>query len=48
MENSLTEREKEILELAGQNSDEKEIAEKLSISVHTVKSYLSKLRKSAK
>ena len=48
MENSLTEREKEILELLSQNADEREIAEKLSVSIHTIKAYLSKLRKTTK
>ena len=45
MENSLNEREKEILELVKQNLSIDEIAEKYGVSRHTIKSYLSKFNK---
>jgi len=45
MENSLSKTEKQVIDLVKQDYEVKEIAEKLGISSHTVKSYISKLSK---
>lgn len=42
---TLFEQEKFILELLKQNFNKKEIAEKLNTSIHTIKSYITKLEK---
>lgn len=43
--NSLSENEKLVLEMLKYDFDEKEIAEKLGISLHTVSSHKNKLEK---
>ena len=43
MENSLTEREKEVIELMIEGYNNSQISNKLSISIHTVKVYASSI-----